>query len=59
LAKIGKHIDGTSGAKRGCNTDWTLAILCIKMLALQGGMELKLNVEKFIKSVEMNEKYSS
>ena len=24
LAKIGKHIDGTSSAERGCNTDWTL-----------------------------------
>ena len=24
LAKIGKHSDGTSGAERGCNTDWTL-----------------------------------
>ena len=24
LAKVVKHIDGTSGAKRGCNTDWTL-----------------------------------
>ena len=31
-----------------------IQILRIKMLALQGGMELKLNVEKFIKSVEMN-----
>ena len=25
LAKIVKHIDGTSGAERDCNTDWTLA----------------------------------
>ena len=24
LAKIGEHIDGTSGAERVCNTDWTL-----------------------------------
>ena len=24
LVKIGEHIDGTSGAKRGCNTNWTL-----------------------------------
>ena len=24
LAKIGEHIDGTSGAKCGCNKDWTL-----------------------------------
>ena len=24
LAKIVEHIDGTSGAERGCNTDWTL-----------------------------------
>ena len=27
MAKIGKHIDGTSGTERGCNTDWTLASL--------------------------------
>ena len=24
LAKIGKHINGTSGAEHGCNMDWTL-----------------------------------
>ena len=24
MAKIVEHIDGTSGAERGCNTDWTL-----------------------------------
>ena len=24
LAKIGEHIDGTSGVERGCNTEWTL-----------------------------------
>ena len=27
LAKIVEHIDGTSGAKRGCNTDRTLGQL--------------------------------
>ena len=27
LAKIGEHIDGTSGAERGCNMDWTLTQL--------------------------------
>ena len=29
LAKIAEHIDGTSGAERGCNTDWTLEVVCI------------------------------
>ena len=24
MAKIFEHIDGTSGAERGCNMDWTL-----------------------------------
>ena len=33
-----------------------LTVLCIKMLDLQGGMELKLNVKKFIKSVKINKK---
>ena len=33
LAKIGEHIDGTSGAERGCNTDWTLVpIVCFSWL---------------------------
>ena len=30
LAKIVKHIDGTSGAERGCNTDWTLECLLVE-----------------------------
>ena len=26
LAKIVEHINGTSGAKRGCNTNWNLPV---------------------------------
>ena len=34
LAKIVKHIDGTSGAERGCNTDWTLALHLIYLILI-------------------------
>ena len=45
LAKIGEHIDGTSGAERGCNTDWTLeSRICDNIgLVFLGGIDFGTN----------------
>ena len=36
LAKIVKHIDGTSGAEHGCNMDWTLVASSLVGCSLVG-----------------------
>ena len=48
MAKIGEHIDGTSGAERGCNTDWTLA--CSYCWVIYDHNSQEINIIKKLKN---------